>query len=510
MKKKRPKTPRDQFPILFEAVQMHRIFEDSKTFADAVPKKSVQKINSLYLLNKEKANFDLKNFVEENFEIPFHKELRIQKTDNLRLHLNHLWKLLKRKDKPHAKKGSLLPLPFPYVVPGGRFNEVYYWDSYFTMMGLLIAGKRKWAIHMLNNFSFLLEKYGRIPNGNRSYYLSRSQPPFYALMVDLLSKNSTQPQAFALKYKKSILREYSFWMKGSSRLTEEKKAHKRVVRILPSLVLNRYWDERPDPREESFREDRDLAKKQATDPKNLFIDVKAACESGWDFSSRWFPNQNCDLPIQTTDILPLDLNCLLAFYEKILASLFQLKGEKKKCKHFLNLYEKRKKAINTYFWNEEGGYYTDWNWRENKPTQSKNLAMAFPLWLQLAPEDKAQKTAKILKEEFLCYGGLRTTTVNSGEQWDAPNGWAPLQWVAIEGLGFYKQKKLAKDIATRWLSLNEKIFKETGKMMEKYNVEDKDCLGGGGEYPVQDGFGWTNGVYLALSALYGGESFQRL
>jgi alpha,alpha-trehalase len=507
MKKKWPKTPLDQFPILFEEVQLLGIFKDSKTFADAIPRKSAQKINSLYSLQKGEANFDLKNFVEENFEIPSHNELCIQKTDHLTLHLDNLWKLLKRKDKPHAKKGSLLPLPFPYVVPGGRFNEVYYWDSYFTMMGLLCAGKRKWAIHMLNNFTFLLEHYGRIPNGNRSYYLSRSQPPFYALMVDLLSKTSGQPQAFALKYKKSILKEYTFWMKGYSKLTADNRAHKRAVRIHPTLVLNRYWDDRPEPRQESFKEDSALAKKHSTDPKNLFVHVKAACESGWDFSSRWYPSQNCELPIQTTDILPLELNCLLAFYEKTLASLTQLKREKKK---FLKLYKQRKKAINTYFWNEDGGYYTDWNWRENKPTQSKNLAMAFPLWLQLATEDKAQKTAKILKEEFLCYGGLRTTTVHSGEQWDAPNGWAPLQWVAIQGLSFYKQKKLAKEIATRWLSLNEKVFKETGKMMEKYNVEDKECLGGGGEYPVQDGFGWTNGVYLSLRALYGGESFQRL
>jgi alpha,alpha-trehalase len=510
MRQKNNKTPLDLFPILFRDAQRASVFKDSKTFADAIPKNKIPRINKLYSLEKEKPDFHFEKFLRENFEIPIERKEKPLKEKSLLKHLHQLWKLLKRKDFDKKGMGSLLPLPFPYIVPGGRFNEIYYWDSYFTMMGLILSGKKKWAKSMLNNFEFLIETYGHIPNGNRSYYLSRSQPPFFALMVDLLAKNSSNETKLLLDYRKSLLKEYQFWMKGSSDLEYEKIALLRVVRVEGSTVLNRYWDNRPEPRQESYREDFENSEKYSGDKTEYFLNTKAACESGWDFSSRWFSENNTLNSIQTTDILPLDLNCLLAFYENTLAKIAHIRGEKEKFIHFSTLYEKRKNAINTYFWEEEGEYYTDWNWKEQKTTKSKNLSMVFPLWLQLAPEEKAKKTEKILRKEFLCYGGLRTTTVQSGEQWDAPNGWAPLQWIAIQGLIHYKAQDLARTIALRWLHLNEKVFKETGKMMEKYNVEDENCLAGGGEYPLQDGFGWTNGVYLALKQLYGGERFQRL
>jgi len=124
--------------------------------------------------------------------------------------------------------------------------------------------------------------------------------------------------------------------------------------------------------------------------------------------------------------------------------------------------------------------------------------MAFPLFFNIASQTRAEHVANAISQHLLRKGGVVTTPIHSGEQWDAPNGWAPLQWICFQGLMNYQQKTLAKKIRKRWMALNEKIFKKTGKMLEKYDVEDLSKETGGGEYPVQDGFGWTNGVYLAM------------
>lgn len=143
-------------------------------------------------------------------------------------------------------------------------------------------------------------------------------------------------------------------------------------------------------------------------------------------------------------------------------------------------------------------FYFDYDYVENKKTNSLNLAAAFPLFFKIATDEQATGVAKMLKERFLFNGGLVTTTETTDQQWDAPNGWAPLHWMSVQGLENYGYSDLAIDIATRWITLNKKVYENTGKMMEKYNVVDTNLIAGGGEYPAQDGFGWTNGVYLAL------------
>ena len=154
-----------------------------------------------------------------------------------------------------------------------------------------------------------------------------------------------------------------------------------------------------------------------------------------------------------------------------------------------------------YFWNEENGFFQDYNFEKSAFTSELTLAGAFPLYFGLADENQAEEVKNVLMEKFLKDGGLVTTLEHSGQQWDAPNGWAPLQWICVKGLLNYGYIEEAKDIMTRWLALNEKVFKNTGKMMEKYNVEDLSLLSGGGEYETQDGFGWTNGVALGFKQI---------
>lgn len=211
------RTPRQLFPGLFEAVQLQRIFPDNKTFVDAVPKESPAIILAAYEQQCQLPGFDLNRFVVAYFRLPtsaataYHTNI----AGGLRHHLDTLWTVLQRPPTDSvARYSSLLPLPRPYVVPGGRFREVYYWDSYFTMLGLQVSHRPDLIRGMLDNFAFLITRYGFIPNGNRTYYLTRSQPPFFSRMVELLARE--QGDSVLRRYHAPLLREYQFWMAGST------------------------------------------------------------------------------------------------------------------------------------------------------------------------------------------------------------------------------------------------------------------------------------------------------
>ncbi|HXL55170.1 MAG TPA: trehalase family glycosidase, partial [Chitinophagaceae bacterium] len=170
--------------------------------------------------------------------------------------------------------------------------------------------------------------------------------------------------------------------------------------------------------------------------------------------------------------------------------------------YYNQLAEKRKQAINKYCFNKNDNWYYDYNISQKSLSTEKTIAGVTPLFLNVAPQDIAKDLAIVMQKDFLKAGGLITTLKNSGQQWDAPNGWAPLEYIAIKGLDNYGLKDAAKEAATRWVQLNIKVYKSTGKLMEKYNVADTHLDAGGGEYPSQDGFGWTNGVLLKLMAMY--------
>lgn len=506
VKKKEFKTPESMYGSLFEAVQTQAIFPDSKTFVDCVPKGNIDAIIADYELQSKKADFDLKTFVTEHFDLP---EVPVStfKSDSSRSiteHINALWPVLTREPKDDG--GTLIPLRKSYIVPGGRFGEIYYWDSYFTMLGLQAAGKEQLVENMVINFAQLIQDYGHIPNGNRSYYLSRSQPPYFALMVHLLA-DMQKDKNVLLDALPQLQKEYQYWMAVE---TEEhvkqqekakqsaQKAYRKVVFVGKEDILNRYYDELDTPRPESFREDVETAKESGRDLKLVYRDLRSGAESGWDYTSRWLKDGKTLSTIHTTDILPIDLNCLLYYLEKTLEEIYIIKGHTHYAESMKELAEKRKQAINTYFWNETKGFYFDYDFIEKQQTSVYSLAAVYPLFFKLASQKQADAVAKIIETEFLQAGGLTTTLNNTGEQWDAPNGWAPLQWMAIQGLRNYGFTELASTIKERWIQNCSRVYKNTGKIVEKYNVYDISLLAGGGEYPVQDGFGWSNGVLLKL------------
>ncbi len=489
-------SPDQAFGELFEKVQMQKVFEDGKTFVDCTPKFSTEEILESYEAQKKQPNFDLKKFVLAHFELPkkYATGFKGDTTRSAEEHIMALWDILTR--QPEAPQNSLIVLPKPYIVPGGRFGEIYYWDSYFTMLGLQVSKREDLIENMLDNFAYLIDTVGFIPNGNRTYYLGRSQPPFFAAMVNLLAES--KGEEVYNRYLKTLQKEYDFWMLGTEKLNEKNRAEKRVVRMPDGSMLNRYWDNFDTPRPESYKEDVETVEKHKKEAAPTYRNLRAGAESGWDFSSRWFADAQNLHSIETVNIIPIDLNCLLYNLENTLAKAYQFQKNLEKQNLYTQKAQARKKAILQYCWSEEAAFFMDYHWQQKQLTEVPSLAGVYPLAFKIASEEQAKKVAQKIEKDFLKAGGLLTTLNYTGQQWDAPNGWAPLQWMTIWGLRNYQLNELAEKIKTNWVNLNLKVYKNTGKMVEKYNVEDLSLEAGGGEYPVQDGFGWTNGVLLKL------------
>jgi len=491
---------------LFHDIQMARVFPDGKTFVDARPRSASAEIVARYARERGTPAFDLRLFAAQQFEIPrpYGGGYRADTTMSMEQHIRALWPVLTRARDTANALSSLIPLPNPYVVPGGRFREVYYWDSYFTMHGLVESGRIDLVRNMLDNFAHLIRTVGHIPNGNRTYYLSRSQPPYFAAMVGLYARATDTTQA--LRYLDALEAEHAFWMKGSDQLTRPgPSANLRVVRMSDNSILNRYWDDRADPRPEAHREDFELAQRVPEAQRAaLHRHLRATAESGWDFSSRWMRDPSDLRTLETTDLIPVDLNSLLYNLESTVAAFRRHRGRRGDAAvatRFGDAAQARKRALLAVAYDPEEGFFFDVRWRTGvRVTDRPTLAAAEPLYFGLATTEQGTAVAVRLERDFLKPGGFVTTNIASGQQWDAPNGWPPLQWIAMEGVRRYGRPGLANTARERWLALNRRTYQATGKMTEKYDVVDLTRQAGGGEYPNQDGFGWTNGVALALSA----------
>ncbi|HEX5786742.1 MAG TPA: alpha,alpha-trehalase TreF [Woeseiaceae bacterium] len=524
------------FGDFFETVAMSGLFVDSKQWTDALPKYPPAEIVARAEGVDTSSPQALGDFLNENFDLnpaapagaavtpriepapqpdadptlpvgaavtPRIEPARSPTTaPRARLpicaHIEALWPQLTRESTNEPPWSSRLPLPYPYVVPGGRFREVYYWDSYFTMLGLDAELRRS----MVQNFAHEIRSYGHIPNGNRTYYLSRSQPPFFYGMVGLLAPGN--PAAAYAEFLDVLRAEHDFWMEGAEESALDRPV-RRVVTMPDDSQLNRYWDARDVPRDESYREDVESAQEAGDiDRARFYRDIRAAAESGWDFSSRWFADGKSIETTRTTSIVPVDLNSLLYGLEQAIAAGCREAGDGECANRYETLAGDRRAAMHRYLWNEEIGVYDDRLWTEDRLLGHVTAATLYPLFAGLATDTQAARIAGVVREDLLAEGGIVTTTHDTGEQWDAPNGWAPLQWIAVKGLRDYGEPELAEAIAERWLALVTNVYAETGKLLEKYNVVNL-VPGGGGEYPLQDGFGWTNGVTVGLYRLYPSE-----
>ncbi|XP_034895666.1 probable trehalase isoform X1 [Populus alba] len=435
------------------------------------------------------------------------------------LEVHALWKKLSRKVSDgvleHPELHTLLPLPEPVVVPGSRFREVYYWDSYWVIRGLLASKMYETAKAIVTNLIFHVDTYGYVLNGGRAYYTNRSQPPLLSAMVYEIY-NRTCDVELVRKALPALLKEHAFW---------NSEIHKVTIQDAQGCNhnLSRYYAMWNKPRPESSRRDKEFASKFLgnSEKQQFYRDVASAAESGWDFSTRWMRNTSEFSTTSTTSILPVDLNVYILKMELDIAFFANVLGNKSTMESFLEAAEARKNAINSVFWNEEMGQWLDYRltngtictesetWQACNQNQNAYASNFIPLWIDLFHSDAAlvENVMRSFQGSGLVHAaGIATSLINSGHQWDFPNGWPPIQHMIVEGLlrsGLKEARSLAEDIAVRWIKTNYVGYKKTGAMHEKYNVQKCGEFGGGGFYKPQTGFGWSNGVVLTFLEEFG-------
>ncbi|HXJ38769.1 MAG TPA: trehalase family glycosidase [Bryobacteraceae bacterium] len=403
---------------------------------------------------------------------------------------------------------GLLYLPKPYVVPGGRFNEMYGWDSYFIQVGLLRDGEIGLAQDMADNFLYEIRNYGRILNANRTYYLTRSQPPFLTQMV-LGVYQRTKNRQWLRDALPAIEKYYRYWT------TEP--------HLVGQTGLSRYFDlgDGPAPevilaeRDQQGRTHYDLAKEYFRTHEITDYDVsqyydrqtdrltslfykgdRSMRESGFDPSNRFGP-----FSVDIVHYNPVCLNSLLYLMEMQTAEIAGLLGLEAEAQTWRQRAIARAERINRLLWDPEDGLYYDYDFERKRLRKYAFLTTFYPLWAGLATREQAARVAAKLPE-FEQPGGLQTSTVASGNQWDAPFGWAPLQLIAVQGLRRYGFSEAADRIATNFLSLVRDEYLKSGTIVEKYDVVRRTAeVSGGirfGYHSNEPGFGWTNAVYTTL------------
>ncbi len=425
------------------------------------------------------------------------------------------------KEKPQLEGGidahGLLYLPHPYVVPGGRFNEMYGWDSHFINLGLLASGRIDEAREMVDNHVYQVEHYGRVLNANRTYYLTRSQPPFLATMVADVYRHTGD----------------RVWLEGTLPALEETyRFWTTEPHLTPETGLSRYLDLGQGPADEVVASEKDEAGHTHYDriadefrallglepeerehllgyPLELYYDAssdrltdlfyqgdRSMRESGYDPSDR-FGRFNIDVTFSN----PVDLNSLLYGFELEMATLMRLADRADQAPVWQARAESRQTAMHRYLWDEPAGQFFDYNLRSGSRRPYPFATTFFPLWTGWASEQQAAAVhARIAT--FLQPGGLVTSLQATGNQWDFPFGWAPLQLAAVEGLARYGYHDSARRIAEAFCGMVEDEYARCGTIVEKYDVVrrsadvSEDIAFGYSSNEI--GFGWTNGVYLLL------------
>jgi alpha,alpha-trehalase len=506
---------------------------------------------------------------------------------NFALKLNELWKLLHREVKAEVSENrgqySFIPLKHASIyIPGGRFREIYYWDSYWVVRGLLCCNMIESCILIVENMADLVDRFGFVPNGTRHYYRDRSQPPLLTLMADEIYKH-TKDKAWIRSILPSLEKEYAYWTSPPVQL--EYGTHK----------LARYYSTDGTPRAESFYEDsiifdtnddgdddnKDNNSNNVSDKvkHDAYHNIRCTAASGWDFSSRWYYDENgpysmskpkstststssstdynesggggdsnkpativCDHALATDEVqfchvfakkriltlikehiikkldtsrvIPVDLNTYLCKVETALAKFHDNLGDGETADMYLGRRQTRIQSMIELLWDAEHGQFRDFN-VYYKCRGNINMACNFvPLWCpELVSGTNTGNMCDSLIRAFqasqlICKGGIVTTLFETGEQWDWPNCWAPLNHILIEGCRLNGYHPLALQLANTWINQNYFTFCQKEHMHEKYLCW-KLGNGGGGEYTPQTGFGWTNGTMLDLMQTFGKDIVLR-
>jgi alpha,alpha-trehalase len=490
-------SPDERFGELFDSVMVNNVFEDSKTFLDMVPVMPTDSLMAAYKDARKKTNFNWQTFVNQMFKSPNSNEKPYvtNSAHDVEEHIDALWSVLLR-TADSATLGSILPIPKSYIAASGQNRELTYGDAYFTMLGLQAAGRVDLIENMVDNFAQLLNNEGFIPSSNRTYGRSHSSPPYFACMVQLLA--DIKGQEVLLKYLPQLEKEYNYWMDGAQTpAPKDIFVHLHVVQV-DRNTLNRYNDRVEKPRPDNYQLDRYITQTSIRPRSETYRHIRAASESNWNFSSRWFEDAKSMNTINTGEIIPIDLNALMYNLELTISKAKIVEKKYTEATEWEKKASRRRDAMMRYCWAESKGMFFDFNAQKYRQTGVVSAAALYPLFFKMVSKRNADRIIENIERSLVFNGGIAATNYESGQSWDAPFGFAPLQWIAIKGFRNYGHNASANDIKKRWINLNVNVFKNTGKLLEKYNVRDLTDATGGGTYPTQDGYGWTNGVLLKL------------
>eukprot|EP01132_Coremiostelium_polycephalum_P002634 gene2634-3272_t len=514
---------------------MSGIFNDSKTFVDMPLKQEPNVILSKFstLLSNTSANggpskIQLSNFLDEYFypagyEVqqvqpvdwvpnpPFIHELKDKRLRHFAKSIHDKWLGLARIFN-HSELCddcySSTSVPNPFIIAGSRFREFYYWDSYWILRGLLVSDMTLTARGMIMNMLGLVQKYGFMPNGGRIYYLNRSQPPLLVQMV-LEFWEATKDVEFLREVLPILDSEYQWWMQNRS------VSIPNPNQPTTTYTLNRYNVDNQGPRPESYYEDYSMA--QSAFPNNtaeqifFYESIASAAESGMDFSTRWFKPGSYNLStIETVDIVPVCLNSILFRNEKVLEEFHHILGNKEQSTYYRKQAVLRAEALEVLFWDESTLQFLDYHIPSQSLTPPRFYPTNFlPFYSKMLNHSSfSMNTNQIDQMLQSIYpvvmgfvGGVPTSSIPSGQQWDFPNAWPPHQYFIIEtlvNLNTEMSSSMSQDLINRWVLTSycgwySTLNTDGGMMFEKYNVTNIGVPGGGGEYVVQDGFGWSNG-----------------
>ncbi|KHJ91067.1 alpha,alpha-trehalase, partial [Oesophagostomum dentatum] len=415
---------------------------------------------------------------------------------------------------------SIIPVPNPFVVPGGRFREIYYWDSFFIIKGLLASHMYVTVRGMIENMQYLIETRARTgPPKQQNHFqvrLRTKRQPY------LLSEPLTAPTTYLVR--PCLLhgheRSWNLWKKLLPTLRKEMaffQANRSVIMEGWPGPLYRYRVVTDSPRPESYREDIESAAHlhEEADKQRLWGDIAAAAESGRDFSSRWFgvtgPFAGKLASTRTSEIVPVDLNAIICGNLQLMGDLYDAIGDIDGSKWCAQSADLMKQTIHQVLWNETAGCWFDYDIKNDQHIRMFSDTNFFPMYTKATHATfNSERVVDYLRVTGVLEfpGGVPSSLVASGEQWDFPNAWAPTMWILIEGLRLNGQKEIALQITEKWVRKNFNMWRASGgKMYEKYNVVSAcyKIIGGGGEYEMQEGFGWTNGVLLDLLVTYGNQ-----
>ncbi len=408
---------------------------------------------------------------------------------------------------------GLLYLPHDYVVPGGRFNEMYGWDSYFIQLGLLRDGELALAQSMVEQLIYEIEHYGTVLNANRTYMLNRSQPPLLTQMILKLFEH-TQDREWLRSVLPEVESYYFYWTVPPHLNQATGLSHYNALGKGPAPeVISSEVDEAGRTHYDRVREYYRHFHVEVEDyDVNLYYDREQDCltdlfyqgdrsmrESGFDPTNRFGP-----FSVDIIHYAPVCLNVFLYQMERDILQINQLIGHQDSIAFWQHHAQRRHQAIDQFLWDETAGLYFDYNFRTGERRPYEFATTFLPLWAGIASEAQAKRIVENLPN-FEAPGGLFTSTHVSGNQWDAPFGWAPLQLFAVEGLRRYGYQQEANRLACKFIKLVVQEFGKTGIIVEKYDLEkcsadvsDEIFFG----YSSNEiGFGWTNGVVLELLAI---------